>query len=218
MAGARSLKAESATTADELLEAAERMFAEEGVENVALTQIVAATGQKNRSALHYHFGSRGGVLAAVMDRRLAVINDRRVALLDALPADASVTDVVRADIAALVLTAAQEPWGGAYVSILAQVRFHPRLLGASRVSGEHLSGLRLARRRLRVLAPHLPEALIARRAIWLSDATVFALARWMSETPPSARTAAAASALVEELTAFGAAGLLAPLPSTRPNP
>ncbi|HLK24317.1 MAG TPA: TetR family transcriptional regulator, partial [Caulobacteraceae bacterium] len=58
-------------TTAELLDLAERMFAEGGVENVALTQIVAASSQRNRSALHYHFGSREGVLSALLDRRLA---------------------------------------------------------------------------------------------------------------------------------------------------
>src|SRR5579871_1120158 len=119
-------------TINELLSTAERLFAAEGVASVALTQIVAASGQKNRSALHYHFGSRGGVLGAVMDRRLAPINARRLALLDALPAGAGARDVVSANIAALAMTVVEERWGPDYISILAQVRFHPSLLGERR--------------------------------------------------------------------------------------
>jgi AcrR family transcriptional regulator len=216
MTSARAKRADGLETTSELVEIAERMFAERGVENVALTQIVAAAGQKNRSALHYHFGSRGGVLAAVIDRRLAAINARRLALLDALPADASAHDVVRADIAALVLTALEEPWGGDYVSILAQVRFHPQLLGESLVRDEYLSGLRLARQRLRALAPDLPLELLARRLNWLSDSTVFALARWMRDTPRPERTATAAKALTDDLVAYGTAGLLAAPLENRP--
>jgi AcrR family transcriptional regulator len=202
-------RSDAADTVDDLLATAERLFAERGVENVALTQIVALSGQKNRSALHYHFGSRSGVLGAVMDRRLAAINARRLALLEALPADAPPGQVVRAEIAALGLAVVEEPWGPDYISILAQVRFHPGLLG-ERVSDAHLSGLRLARQRLRAAAPHLPEALVARRAGWIADAVVFELARWTRDTPLADRTAAAMSTLLDELAAFGTAGLLAP--------
>ncbi len=197
------------TTVDELLDTAERMFARDGVENVALTQIVAASGQKNRSALHYYFGSRGGVLSAVLDRRLRTINTARHALLDALPAEASPRDILRADIAALALSVVEEPWGGDYISILAQIRFHPRLLGESLVRDEHLSGLRLARQRLRAATPHIPQDLIARRIVWLTDGAVFELARWMRDTPPARRNTAGIGLLIEELATYGTAGLLA---------
>jgi AcrR family transcriptional regulator len=212
MASARAKRQDAVETIDELIDTAERMFAADGVENVALTQIVAASGQKNRSALHYHFGSRGGVLTAVLDRRLTPINARRHALLEALPADARPIDIVRADIAALALTVVEEPWGPAYISILAQVRFHPQLLGESLVRDENLSGLRLARRRLRAAAPGMPGELLARRSNWLSDSAVFELARWVRDTPPARRTGAAVAALIEDLATYGAAGLLAAPP------
>src|SRR5580698_1694985 len=99
-----SVRSVGGETIDGLLATAERLFAAEGVANVALTQIVAASGQKNRSALHYHFGSRGGVLGAVMDRRLGPINTRRLALIEALPANADLHDILAANIAALGLT------------------------------------------------------------------------------------------------------------------
>src|ERR1700753_1878279 len=111
----------AAGTTDELLLTAERLFARRGVENVALTQIVAQAGQKNRSALHYHFGSRDGVLTAVLNRRLAAVNARREAMMDALPTSPSVAQVLRAEVAPLALVLIEEPWGADYLSILAQV-------------------------------------------------------------------------------------------------
>ena len=74
MGGAATRRVDVPATPHELLDLAERMFAERGIEHVALTQIVAASRQRNRSALHYHFGSREGVLSALLDRRLAPIN------------------------------------------------------------------------------------------------------------------------------------------------
>lgn len=206
----------SADTVGELLSTAERLFAELGVANVALTQIVAESGQKNRSALHYHFGSRGGVLSAVMDRRLASINARRLALLQALPPGAPALDVVRANIAALALTVVDEPWGPDYISILAQLRFHPGLLDHNPLQDDSLTGIRLARQRLAAAAVGAPAELLARRFVWTSDAVVFELARWTRATPPEARTTAAVASLVEDLAVFGTAGLLAPPPRKEP--
>ncbi|HTX50646.1 MAG TPA: hypothetical protein VME40_14770 [Caulobacteraceae bacterium] len=210
--------ASAADTVEELLSTAERLFAELGVANVALTQIVADSGQKNRSALHYHFGSRGGVLSAVMDRRLASINARRLVLLEGLPANAPAIDVVRANIAALAQTVVEEPWGPDYISILAQIRFRPGLLDHNPLHDESLAGIRLARQRLAGAARGVPAELLARRFTWTSDAVVFELARWTQATPPEARTPAAVAALVEDLAVFGTAGLLAAPPARNPDP
>jgi len=213
VASARAKRQDAAETVDELLSTAERLFAERGVENVALTGIVAESGQKNRSALHYHFGSRAGVLGAVLDRRLGPINGRRHALLEALDAGAGVLDVVRADIAALGETVVEEPWGPDYLSILAQVTFHPQLLADRPVRDENLSGLRQARRRIETLAKDLSADLIDRRMAWMRDSVVFAMARWVRDTPPAGRTRAGMAVLVEDLATYGTAGLLAPPPA-----
>ncbi len=202
-------------TVDELLSVAERLFAERGIENVALTQIVAASSQRNRSALHYHFGSRGGVLTAVLNRRLGPINTRREDMLDALPPDATALQIVRATMAPLGLVDVEEAWGADYLSILAQVTYHPRLLGEQSVEDEKLTGLRRTRRLLAAAAPHLPDALLAQRLKWLTDSVVFALARWVRDTPAALRTRAAVSALIEQLAAYGTAGLTARDPSSQ---
>ena len=207
----------AAATVDELLNVAERLFAERGIENVALTQIVAVSSQRNRSALHYHFGSRGGVLSAVLNRRLGPINNRREAMLDALPANAAALDIVRATIAPLGLVDVEEAWGADYLSILAQVTYHPRLLGEQTVGDEKLTGLRRTRRLLAGAAPDLPDALLALRLKWLTDSVVFAMARWVRDAPAVSRTRAAMGALIEQLAAYGTAGLTAPDPSNQPS-
>jgi AcrR family transcriptional regulator len=204
-------KDEASATSDELLNLAERMFAEQGVENVALTQIVAASSQRNRSALHYHFGSREGVLSALLDRRLAPINARREALLDALPAKPGVLAITRATVAALGRTVVEEPWGRDYISILAQVRFHPQLLGERALEDENLTGVRRTRRLMAEAARPLPAATVTERLRWFTDAVVFALARWARETPSGPKAASAMDDLIERLATFGAAGVSAPL-------
>jgi AcrR family transcriptional regulator len=213
MSALGSARPENTATVDELLSVAERLFAERGIENVALTQIVAASSQRNRSALHYHFGSRGGVLTAVLNRRLGRINTRREDMLDALPTPATALQIVRATIAPLGLVDVEEPWGADYLSILAQVTYHPRLLGERAVEDEKLTGLRRTRRLLAAAAPDLSDALLARRLKWLTDSVVFAMARWVRDTPAASRTRAAMNALIEQLAVYGTAGLTAPDPS-----
>lgn len=205
-------------TADELLSLAERLFAEHGVENVPLTRIAASCGQRNRSAVHYHFGSRAGVLTAVINRRLVAINCRREALVEALPASPPIAAVVRATIAPLGHAVVEEAWGADYLGILAQVTFHPTLLAEQSVAEEHLSALRRCRKLLAEAAPQLPPALLAQRLAWLTDSVVFAMARWVRDNAPPHRTPAAMAELIDQLVAYGTAGLTAPDPSTPSRP
>jgi AcrR family transcriptional regulator len=75
MAGPRS-------TRDLLLDAAARLFAERGIDNVSIAEIVRAAHQRNASAVHYHFGSRDEILRSVLARHVPAIADRRRELLE----------------------------------------------------------------------------------------------------------------------------------------
>ena len=55
-----------AATRARLLRAGERLFAEQGIHQVRLREINALAGQRNSSALHYHFGSREGLVEAIL--------------------------------------------------------------------------------------------------------------------------------------------------------
>jgi len=92
------MAADTATTRDKLLDAAAKLFAERGVNNVSLAEIVRAAGQRNTSAIHYHFGSRDAVLQAILERHVPVIRERRMELL----ALAATRDDARSAAAALV--------------------------------------------------------------------------------------------------------------------
>ena len=212
-----AMRSDSIATTDELLDVAERLFAQHGVEQVALTRIVAASGQRNRSALHYHFGSRDGVLAAVLDLRIKSVNALRNAMLDDLPQrPVRLTDAVRLIIAPMCLTMMNEPWGGSYVSILAQVSFRPRLLG-ERIDEASLTSIRRCRRLIEQALPDIPPAVHRRRYRWLFDSVVLQVARWSREMRKTERTQKALEALIEELVAYGAAALAAPLARQKGN-
>ncbi len=68
----------------ELLLTAERLFAQDGLEAVSTRQIAREAGQKNHSALQYHFGDKAGLLAAILDYRLKPINQLRAERLEKL--------------------------------------------------------------------------------------------------------------------------------------
>jgi len=82
-----------------------RAFAEDGVFNASLIEITREAGQRNRGALHYHFGSRDGVLCAVLERHVAFLARREGELLEI--ASQSRADDVAAVIEAIVRPAAE---------------------------------------------------------------------------------------------------------------
>jgi AcrR family transcriptional regulator len=65
-----------------LLDAAARLFAERGIDNVSLAEIVRTANQRNASAVHYHFGNRDEILRAVLARHVPAIAERRHELLE----------------------------------------------------------------------------------------------------------------------------------------
>ena len=67
-----------------LILAAERLFAEHGLSGVSLREINEAAGSRNASAVHYHFGSREGVVRAIVEHRVPAIGARRAVLLEEL--------------------------------------------------------------------------------------------------------------------------------------
>lgn len=95
-------------TADALIDAAEDHFARDGFERASLRAVMRAAGA-DPGAVHYHFGGRPALAAAVLDRILAPLNARRLALLaearaaagsDPIPVDGLVEALVRPDIEA----------------------------------------------------------------------------------------------------------------------
>lgn len=55
------------TTKHVIVQTALHMFAQHGIDGVSLSELRTASGQNNRSAIHYHFGNKEGLLDAVTD-------------------------------------------------------------------------------------------------------------------------------------------------------
>jgi AcrR family transcriptional regulator len=69
-------------TRHRIIDAAERLFVERGVDAVPLREIGDAAGQRNVAAINYHFGGRDGLVRAIFDDRLATLIPRQRAMLD----------------------------------------------------------------------------------------------------------------------------------------
>lgn len=77
----RRRHAAGAATRDLLLDTAERLFAQHSIDGVTLRQIQVAAGQSNASAISYHFGSKAGLVQALIQDRYQRIDTRRAELL-----------------------------------------------------------------------------------------------------------------------------------------
>ena len=90
----------SPDTRTRLLDAAEHLFAENGIARTTLRQITASAGA-NLAAVNYHFGSKRVLLHEVFARRIQPVNEDRLARLDRVERDAGdepppVEDILRA--------------------------------------------------------------------------------------------------------------------------
>ncbi len=78
-------------TKDRILNAAERLFAQQGLDGTSLRTITEAAGV-NLAAVNYHFGSKDGLIQAAFRRRARPLNQERLRRLDVylatLPPDA----------------------------------------------------------------------------------------------------------------------------------
>ncbi|WP_067484839.1 TetR/AcrR family transcriptional regulator [Actinomadura hibisca] len=95
---------DSAPTRDRLLAAAERLFLDRGADQVSVRAINAEAGL-NPGAVHYHFGSREGLVSALLEQELAPLWAERLELI----AKRSRTDGAPFEVAELV-TAIVEPF------------------------------------------------------------------------------------------------------------
>jgi AcrR family transcriptional regulator len=116
------VRQDTAATKARIISIAEKLFAKKGVENVTLAEINQRAGQKNRSALQYHFGGKKELIDAIMNKHLECIDDDRNRLLDSIAGSESVT--TRAIAEAIVIPLAnrlEAPGGLSYIRITAQL-------------------------------------------------------------------------------------------------
>ena len=199
-------------TRTRILDAAERLFSERGIDAVSVRAILEAAGV-NVALAHYHFGSRGGLVAELLRTRVGPLVEeqlRRVEEADARGDAASLEDVLRAYFLPAARWLTERP-GSARLFGQLHTSPSPEL----RALGEEVMRpvlLRLGAAIGARLPPYLaPEQRFLR--IWLAVLGPWQLASGWERVLDSARRRVGPDVrfdpakLAEELVAFTAAGL-----------
>ncbi|ETB35555.1 TetR family transcriptional regulator [Mycobacterium avium subsp. hominissuis 10-5606] len=109
-----------------LMEVAERLFATRGIEAVTMREIQEAAGQSNTSVIRYHFGSRDGLIRALIVHRQRRLGTDRQRMLEAMREDGKEADP-RAVVWLLVRPLANSIAAGEmFVPFLARLSEDPR--------------------------------------------------------------------------------------------
>ncbi|MGJ3508334.1 TetR/AcrR family transcriptional regulator [Enemella sp. A6] len=137
-----------------MIDAAERLIAERGLAALTLKDVQIEAKQSNKSAAQYHFGSKRGLLAAVVESRMEPVNDRRLKILngwDEQGITPSPRQTVEAMIGPLAAETVAKP-GSYYARFLQQAITDPAL---SDLFEESLQAESL-RRITKIMAVHAP--------------------------------------------------------------
>lgn len=126
---------QSLKTSERILDAAEELFAQHGLYGVSIRDI-AKSAEVDTALLHYYFGTKNGVFDAVILRRAEILNNDRIAALDAYEAAAGKKITVEGTIAAFLRPVFQWSQQGGrgwknYCALVAQVNNTPAWGGES---------------------------------------------------------------------------------------
>lgn len=86
-ATSRNPPTSEASSPERILMAAENLFGDKGFSAVSLRKVTSEAGV-NLAAVHYHFGSKDGLIEAVLRRNIEPINVERLRLLDQFESEA----------------------------------------------------------------------------------------------------------------------------------
>ncbi len=156
-----------------LIRAGEELFARAGIHGTRINELTERAGQRNQSALHYHFGSRDGLLQAIVERHVSVVDGERADLLNVVGAQATLRQLVAVVVTPLA-GELRTPSGRDYLRIVPQLLTSdvnpPALMQTLAHAEERLSDLEppLRSERLRSMI-QLATTLLAVRAIAIED-------------------------------------------------
>lgn len=208
-------------TQTRILDAAEELFLQHGFEGASMRMLTARAGV-NLAAINYHFGSKDALIEAVLRRRLDPMNANRVAALDHLEAQAAGRPVEpEAIIGAFVGTSLrmiEDARGGGrnFIRLLGRTYTDPDKRIRALIGQLYAPAMERYKAAFTRALPDLPRDELVWRMHFMfgtlsytlaATDTVQLIAGFKAEDRYDARL------LEARLTAFLAAGLLAPLPN-----
>jgi len=164
------MRKDTLLTRQKIIATAERLFAERGIDAVSLNEITRESGQKNKSALSYHFGSKDSLLLAIIERHEGSILSERNAYLDDLQHRnaISVDSAVRAFVYPLASKLDDTDGGKYYLSILAQLSSCPNMQ-LYRLRPDYIKRDERVMNLFRELTPDMPDELRLPRVMQISS-------------------------------------------------
>ena len=145
---------------EQIVRAAERLFALHGIEGVSLRQIGVAAGNGNNSAVRYHFGSKDQLIQAIFEYRLPRLHERRTLLIAERRPD-DLRSWAECQLRP-VMEQAEQP-GSCYLSFIAMLQRYGRREVFERLPPEFVDSARAYHASLGAHLTAIPEPLRSHR-------------------------------------------------------
>lgn len=208
-------------TQTRILDAAEELFLQHGFEGASMRMLTARAGV-NLAAINYHFGSKDALIEAVLRRRLDPMNASRVAALDHLEAQAAdgpvEPDAIIGAFVGTSLRMIEDARGGGrnFIRLLGRTYTDPDKKIRALIGQFYAPAMERYKAAFARALPELPGDELVWRMHFMFGTLSYTLAatdtvQLIAGCKPEDRYDA--RLLEARLTAFLAAGLLAPLPS-----
>lgn len=201
------VNARGAATRLRILLVAERLFAERGVFALPLRDIGIEAGQKNHTAVQYHFGDREALLREIINYRLAATEERRSEFVADMMTSArqpQVADIMRAYVLPLAVHLEHD---NHYLAFMSRYIIERGGYTGGEVV-DTMPTVKTFRSLLTRLLPHLPDAVLDERWMLVLTSTIHALARYQTALLLG-KLPSPVEKLLEDLVDFLAAGLQA---------
>lgn len=225
-ANAPDTRLATADTAERILDAAERLFAEHGFDGTSMRMITGQAGV-NLAAVNYHFGSKEALFEAIFHRRLTALNLERLAELDTLEAAAKGKPIKPSLILegffgpALSMAADIEGGGHTFMNLLGRTYTEPAQFIRQFMAEEYAEVMERYLAALYRALPDVPKDEIVWRLHFMMGAVSYAISGIDALALVTGRVDTDPAQLKPRLTAFLLGGLRAPLPepelSGKPN-
>lgn len=199
------------STRDRILGAAERIFAERGLEGASLRQLTAEA-QVNLAAVNYHFGSKENLIAEVFSRRLDQLGEQRLAALAAANARGNPTleELLRAFVEPALRLTLGESGGAAFMRVLAHAYAEQNEQLRAFLSERYGHVLKTFAEAFARALPGLSRETLYWRLDFVAGALVYAMAEFgLIRRRPGVSDQAHRARAAEQFIAFAAAGLRA---------
>ena len=202
-------------TRERLLDVAEQLFGERGVDAVSLREIRLAAGARNAAAVQFHFENRQGLMQALIDRHMPAITAIQRELFDATIAEGRGDDT-RSLVAVLVRPAAiyllRGPSERAWVKIMSDLLQRPDLHVQQMISSAPEIATKVGTALYEQLTERMPPEIAQERIVTLAQTSLHLCAdrSRVEDDPSGTRVHLPGPRFVENLVDMVCGALLAP--------